>query len=243
MSALAEPAELSAPPSPAGPLEADGRPPHLPPAVRGSRVLQSVRFGLRPLAFNLRAGRDLGEIFQVRLLSREESFVVTSHPDHVKSLFTAKPHEQHSLTGESPLRPILGPNSVLTSIGERHMRQRKLLLPAFHGDAVKRYAQMIAEAADREIARWPLDRPFALAPRMQKITLDVILAGIFGVEGTPEPGTPERRLRDGAGARGGGSAPRHPVPDAAVGAPRLAAHRAAQHRPRRADGLPEALAR
>jgi cytochrome P450 len=198
VSALAEPAELTAPPSPAGPLDDDdGRPPRLPPGVRGSRLVQSVRFGLRPLAFNLGAGRDLGETFRVRLLSREESFVVTSHPDHVKSLFTAKPHEQHSLTGESPLRPILGPNSVLTSIGERHMRQRKLLLPAFHGDAVKRYAQMIAEAADREIARWPVGRPFALAPRMQKITLDVILAGVFGVEGTPEPGTPERALRDG----------------------------------------------
>ena len=54
---------------------------------------------------------------------------------------------------------------------------------------------MIADAAEREIDRWPLGRPFALAPRMQAITLDVIMAGIFGIEGRPERGTPEHRLR------------------------------------------------
>ena len=121
--------------------------------------------------------------------------VITSHPDHVRSLFTAKPEQAPSLTGESPLRPIVGPNSVLTAVGPRHMRQRKLLLPPFHGEAIERYAQMIADAAEREIDRWPLGEPFALAPRMQAITLDVIMAGIFGIEGRPERGTPEHWLR------------------------------------------------
>ena len=64
--------------------------------------------------------------------------VITSHPDHVRSLFTAKPEQAPSLTGESPLRPIVGPNSVLTAVGARHMRQRKLLLPPFHGEAIER---------------------------------------------------------------------------------------------------------
>jgi cytochrome P450 len=113
----------------------------------------------------------------------------------VRSLFTAKPELAPSLTGESPLRPIVGPNSVLTAVGPRHMRQRKLLLPAFHGEAIQRYIEMIADAAEREIERWPIGRPFSLAPRMQAITLDVIMAGIFGIEGAPAAGTPERRLR------------------------------------------------
>src|SRR5213078_500355 len=107
----------------------------------------------------------------------------------------AKPEQAPSLTGESPLRPILGPNSVLTSVGPRHMRQRKLLLPSFHGEAIAQYTQMIADAAEREIDRWPVGRPFALAPRMQAITLDVIMAGIFGIEGRPRPGTLEHALR------------------------------------------------
>src|SRR5947209_16268830 len=111
-------------------------------------------------------------MWQQRLLSGKEPFVVKTHPDHVKSLFTAKPDDAPSLTGESPLRPILGPNSVLTSVGARHMRQRKLLLPPFHGEAVQRYVEMIAAVAEAEIDRWPTGRAFALAPRMQAVTLD-----------------------------------------------------------------------
>jgi cytochrome P450 len=121
--------------------------------------------------------------------------VIPSHPDHVRSLFTAKPELAPSLTGESPLRPIVGPNSTLTALGERHMRQRKLLLPPFHGEAVARYAAMIASVAEREVASWPVGRPIALAPRMQAITLDVIMAAIFGIKGRPAVGTPEHGLR------------------------------------------------
>ena len=79
-----------------------------------------------------------------RSLMRDEPFTLTSHPDHVKSLMTARPEDAPSLTGESPLRPIVGPNSTLTALGERHMRQRKLHLPSFHGEAVARYSQMIS---------------------------------------------------------------------------------------------------
>jgi cytochrome P450 len=119
----------------------------------------------------------------------------TSHPDHVRSLMTAPPELVPTLAAESPLRPVLGSASVLTANGPRHLRQRKLLLPPFHGEAIARYQQMIAEAAEREIDRWPVGKPFALAPRMQAITLDVIMGGIFGIEGRPRPGTIEHSLR------------------------------------------------
>jgi len=121
--------------------------------------------------------------------------VVSCHPDHARSLFTAKPELVPSLTAESPLRPIVGPASVLTANGESHLRQRRLLLPAFHGDAVERYTQMILEATEREIDSWPLGKAFALAPRMQAITLEVIMSGIFGIEGQPARGSAEHRLR------------------------------------------------
>jgi cytochrome P450 len=131
----------------------------------------------------------------MRLLSRREPFVVTSHPAHAESLLKAKPTDAPSLTGESPLRPILGPNSVLTSVGARHLRQRKLLLPPFHGEAVQRYVRMITQVADREIDRWPVGEEFALAPRMRAVTLDVIMSGVFGIDGRPEPGSAEHRMR------------------------------------------------
>lgn len=186
-----------APPSPAGPLAAgDVRPDNLPPAIPLPRALQTLRFSVRQIEFVFGWRRKLGETFRFRGMIDDDYVVVTSHPDHVKSLFTARPDDAPSLTGESPLRPIVGPNSVLTALGPRHLRQRKLLLPPFHGEAVQRYAEMIAEVADREIDAWPIGEPIRLAPRMQAITLDVIMAGIFGVEGLPEKGTPARSLRD-----------------------------------------------
>jgi cytochrome P450 len=184
-----------APPSPAGPIEPaqlDALVP--PPNIPLPRLAQSLRFNQRQIEFFFRARRELGEVFRMRG-TIPGGPTITSHPDHVRSLFTAKPELAPSLTGESPLRPILGPNSVLTAVGPRHMRQRKLLLPPFHGEAIEQYTQMISEATEREIDNWPIGEPFALAPRMQAITLDVIMAGIFGIEGKPAPGTPEAGLR------------------------------------------------
>jgi cytochrome P450 len=183
-----------APPSSAGPV-AEDTPIRLPPSEPGSPLLQSLRFSVRPIAFNLRHHRQFGDVWRINILARREGFVVTCHPDHVRSLLKARPEDAPSLTGESPLRPILGENSILTSIGARHMRQRKLLLPPFHGEAVQRYVAMITDVAEREIDRWPLGEAFALAPRMSAITLDVIMSGVFGIEGTPAPGTSGHRLR------------------------------------------------
>jgi cytochrome P450 len=180
---------------PAGPVE-PGTAIRQPPALSTPRLLQTLMFGLAPLEFNLRAHRECGDVWQTALPSRVEPLVMTAHPDHVKSLLTANPADVPSLTGESPLRPILGPNSVLILVGERHMRERKLLLPPFHGEAVQRYVAMIAEVAEREIDRWPLGAAFALAPRMQAVTLDVIMSGLFGIEGIPAHGTPEYQLRE-----------------------------------------------
>ena len=184
-----------APASPAGPIEADEAAAlPTPPTIPLPRPLQVLRFNQRQIEFVFRARRELGEVFRMRGIVPDGP-VITSHPDHVKSLFTAKPDLAPSITGESPLRPIVGPNSTLTALGERHMRQRKLLLPAFHGEAIAQYMRMITDAAEREIDKWPVGTPFSLAPRMQAITLDVIMAGIFGIEGRPAFGTPEYGLR------------------------------------------------
>jgi cytochrome P450 len=193
--AVVEPLIGTAPPSPAGPIdEAEAATLPAPPEIDLPRPLQMLRFNQRQIEFVFGARRRLGEVFRMEGIVHGGP-VITSHPDHVQSLFTAKPDQAPSLTGESPLRPIVGPNSVLTAIGPRHLRQRKLLLPPFHGEAIARYEEMIVEATNREIDGWALNTPIALAPRMQAITLDVIMAGIFGIDGKPERGTPEHGLR------------------------------------------------
>jgi cytochrome P450 len=179
--------------SPTGPIDSADLP--LPPVVALNRVRTTLQLSIRQAPLMFRARKQFGDTFRFNSLIHDEPFTMTSHPDHVKSLFTAKPEDAPSVTGESPLRPIVGPNSTLTALGARHMRQRKLHLPSFHGEAVARYSAMIAEAAEREVDSWAPGQEIELASRMQAVTLDVIMAGIFGVEGTPEPGSPEDGLR------------------------------------------------
>ncbi len=186
----------TAPPSPAGPvseaaLAGLGRP----PSVDMPTLLQVLRFNQRQIEFVFRARREHGEVFRMRG-TVPGGPVVTSHPDHIRSLFTCKAHEAQSLTGESGLRPVVGPNSTLTAVGERHLRQRRLLLPPFHGESIAKFEQMIVDATERAIDAWPVGRPIRLAPRMQAITLDVIMAGVFGIEGLPAKRTPEYWLRE-----------------------------------------------
>jgi cytochrome P450 len=185
----------AAAPSDAGPIEeAELADLPAPPAIRLPRSAQVLWFGQHQWRFVFHHRRKLGDTWR-QLGYVRGGAVVTSHPEHVRSLFTAPPELVPTIAAESPLRPVLGPSSVLTANGPRHLRQRKLLLAPFHGEAIARYQQMISDAAEREIASWPVGRPFALAPRMQAITLDVIMGGIFGVDGKPQPGTLEHALR------------------------------------------------
>ncbi len=169
----------------------------LPPSASGHHAVQTLRFLRRPLPFLFRGRRELGETFAFHVVARrDDPIYLISHPDHVRSLFTAPIELVPSMAAESPLRPVLGPGSVLTANGPTHMRRRKLLLPPFHGDAIARYTEAIERVVTAELDRWSVGDTIITAARMQAVTLDVIMAGIFGVEGEPQPGTPERRLRD-----------------------------------------------
>jgi cytochrome P450 len=105
-----------------------------------------------------------------------------SDPEAVKAVFTAPPEVAPSAAGASPIAPVMGPNSVITLTGPEHMRQRKLLLPPFHGERMREYADVIVQATRRSMAEWPLGEPMKLSERTRAITLEVILRAVFGVE-------------------------------------------------------------
>jgi cytochrome P450 len=181
-------------PSPAGPADVEPLTDR-PPALELSPARQGLHFAARPMSFAIGAHRRFGDVWTLRMPMRPNGMTITCHPDHVASLLKAKPVDAPSLTGESPLRPILGPDSVLTAVGDRHMRQRKLLLPPFHGEAVQRYMEMIAQVAEAEIDSWAPGSEFALAPRMQAVTLEVIMRGIFGIH-SDDSSSHEARMRE-----------------------------------------------
>ena len=101
----------------------------------------------------------------------------------MKQVFTGDPRVFHAGEGNQILKPVLGENSVLVLDEKPHISQRKLLLPPFHGARMQGYEEKMTEIAAREIESWPLGRPHKLRPRMQAMTLEIILETVFGVHG------------------------------------------------------------
>ncbi len=153
----------------------------LPPGPRVPASVQMAGSWLRPTAVAQRARARYGKRFSVRLLGQPH-FVVLSDPEDIKQVFQAPPEVLHPGEGARILEPIVGPNSVILLDERPHLQQRKLMLPAFHGDAMQGLAELMSELTEREIATWPQDRPVALHPRLQQLTLEIVLRAVFGLE-------------------------------------------------------------
>ncbi|HET7445120.1 MAG TPA: cytochrome P450 [Solirubrobacterales bacterium] len=153
----------------------------LPPGPRAPAVVQALRYLRDPLGFLAAHQRRYGDIFTVRFPTFR-GIVYVAHPGIVKEVFTGAPAVFHAGEANATvLEPALGPNSVLTLDDEPHMRQRKLLLPPFHGERIQRYGELIVAMTRREMESWPVDEPFALRPHTTRITLAVIMRAVFGV--------------------------------------------------------------
>ena len=134
---------------------------HLPPGPRMPSALQTIGWWSRPTAFAERCRARYGRRFTIRLLG-QSPFVIISDPEE--------------------LEPIVGPNSVILLDEGPHLRQRKLLLPAFHGEKMQALSGLMSELAEREVASWPLEQPVALHPPVRRLTLEIILRAVFGLE-------------------------------------------------------------
>lgn len=119
-------------------------------------------------------------------------FVMLWDPADIKELFSAPADAVHPGEGARILEPIVGRNSVILLDEDAHLEQRRLLLPAFHGERMQRLTGVMAQLAEREVARWPAGEAVALHPRLQRVTLEIILRAVFGLE----EGATLQRLRD-----------------------------------------------
>ena len=153
----------------------------LPPGPRRSALLQTIGAWARPTASMDRNRARYGKRFTIRLLG-QPPFVVLSDPDDIKELFMAPPDVLHPGEGASLLEPIVGPNSVILLDEGPHLKQRKLMLPAFHGERMQDLAGLMVELAEREVDSWPLDQTIELHPRLQGLTLEIVLRAVFGLE-------------------------------------------------------------
>ena len=166
----------------------------LPPGPRMPRAMQTLGWLSRPFQFVERARAAHGDTFTMHIA--RDTFVVLSDPADVKQVFTGDPSIYHAGVSNIILLPFLGHKSVLLLDGAQHMSQRKLLLPPFHGEKMRRHVELMREIAAREVASWPRGVPFAVHPHMQEVTLEVIMRIVFGVdEGDPRLAELRTRLR------------------------------------------------
>ena len=174
----------------------------LPPGPRAPALVQALTYGRDPLGFLASRQRRYGDIFTVRF-PYFGRVVYVARPDLVKAVFTGDPAVFHAGEANATvLEPALGPNSVLTLDGAPHMRQRKLLLPPFHGERVRRYGELIVEMTRREMRSWPAGESFAIRPHTQRITLAVIMRAVFGVHDETRLARFERLIDDFTGRVG-----------------------------------------
>jgi cytochrome P450 len=154
----------------------------LPSGPRLPPMLTTLVWAVAPTWVLDRCARRYGDTFTLTFGPSGRKLVILSDPQAVKAVFTAPPELAPSAAGDSPIAPVMGPSSVITLVGAEHMRQRKLLLPPFHGERMREYEQTIVQATRGSMREWPIGQSMRLDERTRAITLEVILRAVFGVE-------------------------------------------------------------
>jgi len=166
----------------------------LPPGPRLPRFVQTAGFVIGGVRFLEACRRRYGDLVTLGTLF-DSGFVMVFDPALVKELFHGSNDRLHAGEANALLGPVLGERSVLLLDGPEHLRHRRLLLPTFHGEQLRSWADAIREATDLEIDSWPIGEPFPIFTSMQALTLRVIIRVVFGYPPGPEANELQRRLR------------------------------------------------
>ncbi|HEY3709190.1 MAG TPA: cytochrome P450 [Amycolatopsis sp.] len=156
----------------------------LPPGPRLPVVVQTVLFGAFRHVFQPLLQRRYGNVFRLRIYP-ERNVVLVGDVELIKAVFAGPVETFHAGEGNVVLKPVMGEHSVLLTDEQEHLRARRLLMPAFHGAALRGYRDLITELATAELDRWPSGTPFRAHDRMQALTLEIILRVVFGVAEGP----------------------------------------------------------
>ena len=150
----------------------------LPPGPRFPRPVQAVLWGLRYPQFTRAAHERFGATFSIRP-GTMPPVVLTSDREAIQRLLTGDPLVRRH--GNDAVRPLIGDRSVMLLEPTGHLARRKLLLPPFHGERVRVYADLMRRLMEREVARWRPGETVAVLPIAQNVTIEVILQAVLGV--------------------------------------------------------------
>ena len=153
----------------------------LPPGPSAPSWLQTTRWWTRSVPMMEDCRARFGKRFTIKLLGTPP-FVLLCDPAEIKQVFTAPPEVLHPGEGARILQPVVGSFSLILLDEDAHLSQRRLMLPAFHGEQIARLIGVMAQVAGDEVDRWPRDEPIALHARLQALTLEIILRTVFGLD-------------------------------------------------------------
>jgi cytochrome P450 family 135 len=163
-----------------------------PPEPRLPKLLQFALIWYRTIPYLEWCRRRLGDCFAT-YMPPFGRMVYVADPAEIKRIFTGSPDQFHAGEANALLmEPVFGKNSLLVLDEDEHLQERKRLLPHFHGESVRRYAETMAEITAAEVGSWAVGAPVKMRAAMQRIGLETILRAVIGVTG------PARlaRLRD-----------------------------------------------
>jgi cytochrome P450 family 110 len=143
-------------------------------------MVQLLQWIFQPLEYMDACADRYGDIFTVRF-SGFPTAIFTSNPKAIEQVFVANPKTFDSGSGSEILRPTLGDNSLLLLDGDRHQRQRQLLMPPFHGERMRAYGQTIWQITEQVTRQLQPGQSFVMRTPMQEISLRVILQAVFGL--------------------------------------------------------------
>ncbi|NEQ39841.1 MAG: cytochrome P450 [Okeania sp. SIO3I5] len=148
------------------------------PGPKVPALIQLLQWVANPLTFMEKCARQYGDTFQIKL---NYPMVFISNPKAIEEIFKTNPKQFDSGVGNQVLLPLLGERSLLLLDGTTHQRQRKLLMPPFHGERMQAYGELIYNIAGQVASKWQVGEPFSMRQSTQDISLKVILQAVFGL--------------------------------------------------------------
>ena len=144
--------------------------------------IQQLQFLLNPLEFLDNCAAHYGDTFITKSFGDTPSLVI-SNPHHLQELFNPKTKPLEAPASANAIfKPQLGENSLIVQDGERHQKQRKLIMPPFHGERMLDYGQLIYQITKETIHHLKPGQTFIARNLTEEITMAVILKVVFGIK-------------------------------------------------------------
>ncbi len=137
---------------------------------------------INPIGFLTACGEQYGDRFTLRLLGpKSPPLVFLSDPEEVGAVWGALAGSLEFGKVTQVFLPLVGSQSLIMQQGDRHQRQRQLLMPAFHRESLLRQGELICQLTRDQMKEWRSGQSINIRQEMSQISLRVILEVVFGL--------------------------------------------------------------